>query len=161
MFKLVSVDRQRLQVWQVKPLTWGWRDVSIKGICFSYRESGLNFQHPHSGSQPSVTQVVEDLTVFSGLCRHQACTWLYIHVCRQNTCTCKIKANDSKTKPKQNKLTTEAMCGSEELLLVRTYLCLSLHWVLGRGGALGPLRRLAKTGPVSHLHILCSRHPVS
>lgn len=39
----------------------------------------LGSQHLHSGSQPSVTRVPEDLTSSSDLCRLQACTYTHEH----------------------------------------------------------------------------------
>ena len=45
-----------------------WRDGSaVKNSC---RGPGYNFQHPHGGSQPSVTSVPEDPMRSSGLQGH-------------------------------------------------------------------------------------------
>lgn len=35
---------------------------------------GLGFQNPHGTSQPSLTQVLGDLMLYSEICGHQACT---------------------------------------------------------------------------------------
>lgn len=41
----------------------------------SSKGSRFNSQHPHGGSQPSVTPVLRDPTPSSGLHRNQAHTW--------------------------------------------------------------------------------------
>jgi hypothetical protein len=56
------------------------RDGSVvKSTCCSWRGSYL----PHEGSQPSVTAILGDPTLTSGLCGNQACMHiLHIHACR-------------------------------------------------------------------------------
>jgi hypothetical protein len=44
----------------------------IMTIACSSGGPGFNSQHPHGGSQPSVTPDPEEQTSFSGLCKQQA-----------------------------------------------------------------------------------------
>jgi hypothetical protein len=60
----------------------GWRDGSgVKRTDCFYRRSEFNSQHPHGGSQLSVTPIPGDLTL-----SHR-------HTCRQNSKANKIKMN--------------------------------------------------------------------
>lgn len=58
-----------------------WRDgLAVKSIGCSFRGLRLASQHPHGCSQPSVTQVLGDLTPSSGLCEP------YMPVVRRHAC---------------------------------------------------------------------------
>jgi hypothetical protein len=48
--------------------------VKIKSTGCSSRGPRLNSQHPHGGLQLTVTPVLGDLILYSGLCRHCVCT---------------------------------------------------------------------------------------
>ena len=62
-----------------------------KSICCSFRGPRFKSQHPHGGSQPSITLVLEDQLTSSGLCEYQTCTQTYKHTCKQNTHRHKFK----------------------------------------------------------------------
>lgn len=63
----------------IKEAAEDWRDdAAVKSSCCSYKGSRFSFYYPHSGSQLSVTSVLEDSTPSSDL-KLQACMW-YIDI---------------------------------------------------------------------------------
>lgn len=52
-----------------------------------FKEPGLSFKYLHGDSQPPENPVLGDPIIYSGLCRHQACsgTHVHMHTCKQNT----------------------------------------------------------------------------
>lgn len=56
-----------------KQCTDGWRDGSaLKSTCYSCRGPGLGSQHPHSISQPSVTEVLYPHLSSKDSCTHRS-----------------------------------------------------------------------------------------
>lgn len=60
---------------------WSLDGSEVKTTCCSCRGPRFSSQHPHGGSKPSVTPVLQNLVPSSDLFKHQAGSWcIYTHV---------------------------------------------------------------------------------
>lgn len=85
----------------------------VKSTDCSSKGRGFHFQHPHGGSQFSVTPVLEDPTPSSV---YAACTCLHCHTGRQNTQYTRVNEYEEEEEEDDGNTRFESQSQSQESL---------------------------------------------
>jgi hypothetical protein len=93
----------------------------VRNIC-PCKGPGFDSQHPHGGSQPSITHIPGELMLSSDLFRHWPHTWYTdIHAIKTHTHKIKkSKTNKQKKRFKEEKTTNQNWFGWRDLSLLIT-----------------------------------------